>query len=105
MRIVKFRIYDKLTKSWSEAPLTCQPGKSMVSPEKVLQQFTGVYDKKGKEIYEGDYIRGGDDHIYFCLYADRAGSFVLWRGGEDVLLCALSELEVVGNMVDAIPQV
>lgn len=105
MHIVKFRVYDQLTKNWSEEPLSLLPGKPISIPNKLLQQFTGAYDKKGKEIYAGDYIKASDGHIYFCHFDNQAGAFVLWRGEGDVLLCALSELEVVGNMVDTIPKV
>jgi hypothetical protein len=102
MRIIKFRVYDKQTKQWSTEPFICRPGQPLASPDKVWQQFTGAHDKNGQEIYEGDFVKAGDEHVYYCLYANQTSSFVLWFGGEDIPLYSLLGLEVVGNTIDNI---
>ena len=67
-RELKFRIWDKTSSSWVVGPCDySQLGKifSLNCGENsvenwVFQQFTGLTDKNGKEIYEGDFLQGQD---------------------------------------------
>lgn len=72
-----------------------------VIPESI-GQFTGLYDKNGKEIYEGDIITNGDKNIKYIVewcdtglkarqYNNR--SYIGLKYWKDVL-------EVIGNIYD-----
>lgn len=64
MREIKFRAWDKGTDSWHiftpTTSVMCDPIDRYIldSPDGLIvwEQFTGLLDKNGKEIYEGDII-------------------------------------------------
>ena len=55
-REIKFRVWDEKYNQWDTSPLTIYHGESVVKQGRVIQQFTGLKDKHGKEIYEGDIV-------------------------------------------------
>ena len=119
MRPIKFRAWDKVSKKflhpWPNGfhilgETTCFDLIGMQlktrSPEKttlemlndvVITQFTGLLDKNGEEIWEGDIVAIGVDH-YPVFFADGAWSVKkgIWFSDNEAKHCV-----VIGNIYEA----
>jgi len=118
-REIKFRIWDKQTKKFdycdfSNNDLIGLVGYRNYPSRTVPQQFTGLLDKNGKEIYEGDIILFNDDERLLIEWNPESAAFMgiiylehdgdSWREPDFDAARSLDEFcgdeEVIGNMFE-----
>lgn len=66
---------------------------------KTLGQFTGLTDKNGKKIFEGDIVKY-ENKIYEIKYLEKYARFAPSNESTVFMVCAFNHLEVVGNIYD-----
>lgn len=103
MREIKFRFWkDGLMKHWNDFP--CLDMCDWLNKNDVVaMQFTGLKDKNGKEIYEGDIAQ---EMYESGQHSMTSPSVVTWEGSGFVFktenaICREPELcEVIGNLYE-----
>lgn len=108
MREIKFRAYfecsglmesfdfnDVYDDAFSDGEIGSDYGTVYLKPDVKVMQYTGLKDKNGVEIYEGDVLRQFTQHLV-VMYHDAA----FWAGGYQLRERWHSELEVIGNIYD-----
>jgi len=115
MRTIKFRAWDNEGKEMirvvgiffpyensksQDIIVNGRGGTANIKP-KHLMQFTGLKDKNGKEIYEGDIVRLGSSSVavYHVEFA-RGGFRVMFFGDGNIYLGQFADIEVIGNIYE-----
>ena len=114
MRELKFRVWDKRYKQYVKPYAVCLDGRAIVITEPsndletldservIIEQYTDLKGKNGKEIYEGDIM--SDKSIVRFAYDNEVGSCgccvdEFWGSGFIVSNAnPIESLEVVGNI-------
>lgn len=117
MRELKFRAWDKDTAKYTdgvgelyvdilEVGTKTYRIEQMCPGRYIIEQYTGLKDKNGKEIYEGDVVRVVRSYGYGFLpkgakakieFDEKELCYKL-RGQGEFRLTAKKELEVIGNI-------
>lgn len=105
MRIIKFRAWDEGQKymAYQGAPdIETLQSFMFHFGDKELMQYTGLNDKNGKEIYEGDIFRDDAWTVIRAVIEFEQGTFGWWSdGGEEFIeLRECKNIEVVGNIYE-----
>jgi uncharacterized phage protein (TIGR01671 family) len=101
MREIKFRMfYKKNKKMWSWNNFNYRFNKYENDENFVIMQYTGLKDKNGKEIYEGDIITDDNgemvyDEVIFCK-----GTFCIKKGKNQYHIFNEKNVKVLGNIYE-----
>lgn len=109
MREIKFRAWNLLREGWEYFTLNGLLIENNREPKEYKNwcQFTGLKDKNGKEIYEGDIIL---DKVYkermVCHWIEKDTRFILGTPKRKLLRCVFplsiyhNKFEVIGNIYE-----
>jgi len=105
MREIKFRAYSYRSKRmWGWGELENEEiGDMLKNPQEEIMQYTGLKDKNGKEIYEGDIVKiKYRDYLGIIKWRD-CGFYINERdyAKKDFVLNITSTEEIIGNIYES----
>ena len=98
MREIKFRAWDNV--DYMSKPFTLEDVRNRnveFTDDVIIMQYTGLQDKNGKEIYDGDVVRS-DRHRTVCKIVFQYGAFRFDLGTKKYAVEI--ECEVIGNIYE-----
>ncbi|WP_449449540.1 YopX family protein [Streptococcus suis] len=110
--IPKFRVWDKISHGWrhdvyigldglaKDLSRTGEEPFELPLDNVIIMQSTGVFDKNGKEIFEGDVVNIFDEKLSKIYFSEGAFCVDVLNGGTPLHVYLSEHLELIGNIYE-----